>query len=60
MVRTTAGSCTMAMTRRRSPGQLRIQEDILDGLDQAPRALIGVLHGDNTGKRLVRVAPEPS
>src|SRR5688572_3934824 len=38
-------------------GQLRIQEDILDGLDQAPGALVGVLHGDNTGKRLVRVAP---
>jgi len=41
-------------------GKLRIQEDILDGLDQAPRALIGLLHGDNTGKRMVRVAPEPA
>jgi len=41
-------------------GQRRIQEDILGGLDQAPRALIGVLHGDNTGKRLVRLVPEPT
>jgi len=49
-----------ALARWIADGQLRIQEDILDGLDQAPRALIGVLHGDNTGKRLVRLVPEPA
>lgn len=41
-------------------GRLRIREDILDGLEQAPRALVGLLHGDNRGKRMVRVAPEPA
>jgi NADPH-dependent curcumin reductase CurA len=39
-------------------GRLRVREDILDGLPQAPRALIGVLKGDNIGKRMVRVAPD--
>jgi NADPH-dependent curcumin reductase CurA len=41
-------------------GRLRAVEDIVDGLDQAPNALIGLLAGDNLGKRLVRVAPDPS
>jgi NADPH-dependent curcumin reductase CurA len=36
-------------------GQLKIQEDILEGLENTPRALIGLLHGDNLGKRMVRV-----
>jgi NADPH-dependent curcumin reductase CurA len=39
-------------------GKLRVREDIVEGLDSAPRALIGLLHGENTGKRLVRVAAE--
>jgi NADPH-dependent curcumin reductase CurA len=39
-------------------GKLRVPEDIVDGLERAPRALIGLLHGENTGKRLVRVAAE--
>jgi NADPH-dependent curcumin reductase CurA len=37
-------------------GELRVREDIIDGLEQAPRALVGLLHGDNVGKRMVRVA----
>ena len=40
-------------------GQLQVVEDIVDGLENAPKALIGLLHGDNTGKRMVRVAPDP-
>lgn len=37
-------------------GQLTVREDILDGLERLPDALIGLLAGDNIGKRLVRVA----
>lgn len=37
-------------------GRLQVEEDIFDGLDRAPAALIGLLHGDNVGKRMVRVA----
>ncbi|HEX7887589.1 MAG TPA: NADP-dependent oxidoreductase [Phenylobacterium sp.] len=36
-------------------GQLKVKEDILDGLESTPRALIGLLNGDNLGKRMVRV-----
>lgn len=37
-------------------GALRIVEDMIEGLDNAPAALIGQLAGQNRGKRMVRVA----
>lgn len=40
-------------------GQIKVQEDIVDGLDAAPGALIGLLGGDNRGKRMVRVGSDP-
>lgn len=43
-----------------STGQIKVFEDIVEGLENAPRALIGLLAGENTGKRMVRVAPDPS
>ncbi|MDZ4375594.1 MAG: NADP-dependent oxidoreductase [Phenylobacterium sp.] len=36
-------------------GQLKVQEDVIDGLDNLPEALIGLLAGENRGKRMVRV-----
>jgi NADPH-dependent curcumin reductase CurA len=36
-------------------GRLKVQEDIIDGLENLPGALIGLLHGENRGKRMVRV-----
>ena len=39
-------------------GKVRHREDIVDGLDQAPAAFIGLLKGRNFGKLLVRVAPD--
>jgi hypothetical protein len=36
-------------------GQLKVQEDIVDGFENLPHALIGLLHGENRGKRMVRV-----
>jgi len=36
-------------------GSLRVLEDVVDGLDAAPNALVGLLAGDNVGKRIVRV-----
>jgi NADPH-dependent curcumin reductase CurA len=41
-------------------GELQVLEDIVEGLDAAPAALVGILAGNNTGKRIVRVAPDPS
>ena len=37
-------------------GQLKVQEDIMHGLESTPKALIGLLAGDNRGKRMVEVA----
>jgi NADPH-dependent curcumin reductase CurA len=36
-------------------GQIKAIVDIVDGLDKAPQALIGLFEGTNRGKRAVRV-----
>ncbi|WP_337185305.1 NADP-dependent oxidoreductase [Phenylobacterium sp.] len=36
-------------------GQLKVQEDVIDGLENLPQALVGLLAGENRGKRMVRV-----
>ena len=33
--------------------------DVTDGLENAPRELIGLLRGENFGKKLIRVGPAP-
>jgi NADPH-dependent curcumin reductase CurA len=37
-------------------GKLHYQEDILDGIEQAPGAIAGLYRGDNRGKRLIRLS----
>jgi NADPH-dependent curcumin reductase CurA len=37
-------------------GRVKMREDVVDGLEQAPAAFIGLLEGRNFGKRVVRVA----
>ena len=39
-------------------GRLKYREDIVDGLENAPRAFIGLLRGENFGKLQIRVGPE--
>ncbi|MCA7120995.1 MAG: NADP-dependent oxidoreductase [Acidibrevibacterium sp.] len=41
-------------------GSLKYREDIVDGLENAPDALIGILGGRNFGKLLVRVGAAPA
>jgi hypothetical protein len=36
-------------------GKLKVQEDIIDGLENTPKALIGLLAGENRGKRMIRL-----
>lgn len=36
-------------------GQIKYREEIIDGLENAPDAFIGLLNGDNFGKRVIRV-----
>jgi hypothetical protein len=40
-------------------GRLKFKEDIVVGLDRAPRAFIGLLRGENFGKLQVKLGPEP-
>jgi len=37
-------------------GSIRYREDVVDGLENAPEAFIGMLDGRNFGKLIVRVA----
>ena len=37
-------------------GRLKVEEDVIDGLENTPAALIGLLAGENRGKRMVRVS----
>ncbi len=36
-------------------GQLKVREDVIDGLENLPAALVGLLAGENIGKRMVKV-----
>jgi NADPH-dependent curcumin reductase CurA len=41
-------------------GQIKYKEDITDGLENAPRELIGLLRGENFGKKIIRVSQDPT
>jgi NADPH-dependent curcumin reductase CurA len=44
------------LTRWLQEGKLKYREDIVDGIDNAPRAFIGMLNGRNMGKQLVKLS----
>ena len=39
-------------------GRLRYRETIVDGIENAPKAFLGLLRGENIGKMLVQVGPD--
>jgi NADPH-dependent curcumin reductase CurA len=41
-------------------GRITYEETIVDGLDRAVTAFLGLFKGDNTGKMVVRVGPDPA
>ena len=41
-------------------GRVKYKEDVTDGLENAPRELIGLLRGENFGKKVIRVGPDPA
>ncbi|MBT5266314.1 MAG: NADP-dependent oxidoreductase [Rhodospirillaceae bacterium] len=40
-------------------GRLKYREDVIDGIEGAPEALVRLLAGENQGKQLVRVGADP-
>jgi NADPH-dependent curcumin reductase CurA len=44
------------MSRWLAEGKVRFSETVVDGLENAPDAFLGMLRGQNTGKMVVRVA----
>jgi NADPH-dependent curcumin reductase len=45
-----------ALVGHLAAGRLKYRESIVEGLDKAPRGLIGLLKGENFGKQLVKLA----
>jgi NADPH-dependent curcumin reductase CurA len=41
-------------------GRLKYRESVTEGLENAPRAFMGLLKGENFGKQLVAVSPDPT
>ena len=37
-------------------GKIKYRENIVDGIENAPNAFIGLFHGENTGKQLVKIS----
>ena len=44
------------MTGWLKEGRVKYEETIMDGIENAPKALIGLLEGVNTGKMLVKLS----
>jgi NADPH-dependent curcumin reductase len=40
-------------------GRVKYKEDIVEGIENAPRAFVGLLRGDNFGKLQVKLGPDP-
>ncbi|WP_044642287.1 NADP-dependent oxidoreductase [Risungbinella massiliensis] len=49
---------TAALAKWASEGKIQSRENIIDGLDKAVEAFLGLFRGENIGKQLVRVAKE--
>jgi NADPH-dependent curcumin reductase CurA len=50
------GEALAGLAALHDAGRLKVRESIVDGLERAPEALIGLLRGRNFGKQLVRLA----
>jgi NADPH-dependent curcumin reductase CurA len=51
---------TRELAKHLDAGEVKPLENVIEGLENAPEALIGLLAGHNLGKTLVRVAPDPN
>lgn len=40
-------------------GKIKWKETVFEGIEEAPRAFIGLFKGENFGKMLVKLGPDP-
>ena len=52
------GDFLQQMTQWVDQGKIKFREDLVDGLENAPQAFIGLLEGKNFGKLVIRVSNE--
>jgi NADPH-dependent curcumin reductase CurA len=48
------------MTKWVDEGRIKWKETILEGIENAPKAFIGLFKGENFGKMLVKIGPDPT
>jgi len=48
------------MTAWVNNGKIKYKEDFIDGLENSPKAFIGLLDGKNFGKQIIRVSEDPT
>jgi NADPH-dependent curcumin reductase CurA len=41
-------------------GKIKYREDVLEGIEAMPKAMLRLFSGKNFGKQLVRAAPDPT
>lgn len=54
-----AGEAVTALSRWVAEGKIQHEEDVLEGLEKAPEALVRLFEGRNRGKQLVKIADPP-
>ena len=54
------GEAVLQLVQWVSEGRLKWRDHVVDGLDRAPGALNMLFTGENTGKLMVRVGPDPT
>ena len=52
----TPSTCCVCMVQWLKEDKINYLDDVTNGLENAPKAFIGMLHGENVGKAAVKVA----
>jgi NADPH-dependent curcumin reductase CurA len=50
------GEALKALAGHLAAGKLKYRESVVEGIESAPKGLVGLLKGENFGKQLVKLA----